>query len=139
MIIGPIVYALKAAIAGILVYTGHLCEVELPCVTTHCQNNGTCVAVGLEFRCDCEEDFTGNLCENELPCASMPCYNGATCQNSEDFSSYSCICGENFTGARCDTLVHDATQTVGRLAAEGLGIAFGAGSRSKFNGQVHRT
>ena len=79
-------------------------HIAIPCSSSPCENNGTCVNSDDfdSYGCACDSDFTGENCEIDFPCGSSPCQNNGTCVNSADFDLYTCACDSNFTGFNCD-------------------------------------
>jgi len=52
------------------------------CRSQPCHNDGACVDLPGNFRCDCPRGFTGLLCEADLnECATAPCVNYGLCVN----------------------------------------------------------
>ena len=50
-----------------------------PCLSSPCQNNGTCSSSGQSFSCNCTQPYEGDNCEKFRPCNDSPCQNNATC------------------------------------------------------------
>ncbi|XP_015205363.2 slit homolog 3 protein isoform X1 [Lepisosteus oculatus] len=76
-----------------------------PCLSTPCQNNGTCVSdVTGFYRCTCPYGYKGQNCETPInACISSPCASGGTCHlqpGRED--QFSCACPPGFEGERCE-------------------------------------
>ena len=71
------------------------------CVSSPCQNTGTCSVMEDTFVCLCSAGFTGALCDATLPCESLPCLNGGTCHDGT--LSYTCTCPSDTTGSDCET------------------------------------
>ncbi|XP_078064517.1 zonadhesin-like, partial [Mustelus asterias] len=82
------------------------CFTSGPCLSSPCQNGGTCHASGTNFTCDCALGFSGRLCETEDviaggPCLSSPCQNGGTCHAWG--TNFTCDCALGFSGRLCET------------------------------------
>lgn len=64
-------------------FFGENCEVDVDfCVSSPCENNGSCVDVvgGPGYNCECPAGYTSVNCEQDFDeCVSMPCRNGGTC------------------------------------------------------------
>uniref|UniRef100_A0A8C9TA93 Slit homolog 3 (Drosophila) n=1 Tax=Scleropages formosus TaxID=113540 RepID=A0A8C9TA93_SCLFO len=74
-----------------------------PCLSTPCQNNGTCVgdATG-SYHCTCPFGYKGRNCEIAInACISFPCANGGTCHVSPGQEDH-CTCPAGFEGQRCE-------------------------------------
>ncbi|CAI5455806.1 unnamed protein product [Caenorhabditis angaria] len=80
-----------------------VCESTIP--ICDCQNNGTCVTEGSDFKCDCTSGFTGQACEQDVnECEfSDSCKNGGICENL--YGSFKCQCAEGFSGRICDKVI----------------------------------
>ena len=73
------------------------------CVSSPCQNNGSCVDLVGGYMCECAPGHEGDLCrENIDECTSQPCHNGATCEDG--VNGYTCTCADGFTGMNFDIL-----------------------------------
>lgn len=85
-------------------YEGVLCENNTnECASSPCQNNGKCIDLTNDFRCDCSHTgFEGRFCEiNFNECASAPCSNAA--RACEDLVlNYTCHCYPGFVGRFCE-------------------------------------
>ena len=60
---------------------GTRCEINVrECVSSPCQNGGTCVDMINQYRCACRGGYTGRHCGIEIDeCASDPCKGSANC------------------------------------------------------------
>ncbi|XP_078483162.1 uncharacterized protein LOC108949319 isoform X2 [Ciona intestinalis] len=76
----------------------YICQRGL-CARRPCQNNGTCVAMETNYRCDCPPGYIGGNCEIDL-CASNPCQNKGTCNKIP--ANYTCSCVKGFGGRNCE-------------------------------------
>ena len=90
------------------------------CVSSPCQNGGTCIDLVGSFSCDCPPGLTGPTCAINIGvCQSHSCANGGTCINLDIFqedrsgsgsgsgldsdlvNTFSCDCVPGYTGATC--------------------------------------
>ncbi|KAK2160092.1 hypothetical protein LSH36_140g00016 [Paralvinella palmiformis] len=72
------------------------------CLSSPCQNGGTCTDEVNGYSCTCVAGFTGTNCETNIDeCLSSPCQNGGTC--TDEVNGYSCTCVAGFTGTNCET------------------------------------
>jgi len=87
------------------------------CLSSPCNNGGTCYRHGNSFVCVCTTFYAGTTCDmaktatppsvttpsSAIKCINQPCQNGATCYDTA--SSYFCYCGmnSNFSGKDCET------------------------------------
>ena len=64
-------------------FTGTRCEsVVDECMSSPCENGGTCLDRVNKYTCSCAPSFTGTNCEeDENECMSNPCENGGTCKD----------------------------------------------------------
>uniref|UniRef100_A0A8C8VEF8 Slit homolog 1 protein n=1 Tax=Pelusios castaneus TaxID=367368 RepID=A0A8C8VEF8_9SAUR len=79
----------------------------LPCVSSPCQNQGTCHNDPLAaYRCTCLSGYKGTNCEEPVSsCSSSPCANGGTCQPLEGAGAgFTCLCVAGFEGPTCSAL-----------------------------------
>ncbi|KRZ04660.1 Delta-like protein 4 [Trichinella zimbabwensis] len=83
---------------------GLFCEnVHDPCAHGEfCQNGGTCINSGLDYTCDCAENFYGKNCTNVVKqCnSSSECLNGGYCDLIDSVKL--CKCHSDFSGAFCE-------------------------------------
>ena len=88
---------------------GTHCEVNIDdCVTSPCENGGTCVDGVDMFTCNCTDDRMGHTCSEVYnACSFTPCLNGATCTTESPSRDYSCACVSGFTDANCDVNIDD--------------------------------
>uniref|UniRef100_A0A3B5LU64 Slit homolog 1b (Drosophila) n=1 Tax=Xiphophorus couchianus TaxID=32473 RepID=A0A3B5LU64_9TELE len=71
-----------------------------PCVSSPCQNQGTC-QIHQTQHCACAFGFHGTFCEvNMDDCEDHGCDNGATCVDG--VGNYSCLCPPNYRGLLCE-------------------------------------
>ena len=76
------------------------------CLTTPCQNGGTCTDTGVNtVSCACPPEFGGEFCEADSDdCASNPCASsalgGAECVDTGLFE-FNCTCLNGWTGLLC--------------------------------------
>ncbi|XP_078495930.1 uncharacterized protein LOC144751891 [Ciona intestinalis] len=70
-----------------------------PCFTNRCLNNGSCIALSDNYKCNCKPGFSGSHCEKDL-CTTTPCKNGGTC--SMVGNNYTCSCVKGFVGKHCE-------------------------------------
>ena len=91
-------------------YTGDglRCEKLMdPCEMLNCLN-GTCIAQGGQYFCQCLQGFSGKRCDIDInECLDSPCFVGVYCTNYP--GSYSCgPCPVGFTGdgSHCEKILH---------------------------------
>jgi hypothetical protein len=77
-------------------FFGDNCETDEDyCLSSPCQNNGTChdVMGGPGYNCTCPTGYTGVNCEEDIDeCAEGICENGGTCTVSSDMLVGVCVC-----------------------------------------------
>uniref|UniRef100_A0A8C1M0N7 Slit homolog 3 (Drosophila) n=1 Tax=Cyprinus carpio TaxID=7962 RepID=A0A8C1M0N7_CYPCA len=76
-----------------------------PCLTSPCQNNGTCVSdITGSYHCTCPFGYKGHNCEIPInACISLPCVNGGTCHLTPGLDGhYSCVCPPGYEGQQCE-------------------------------------
>lgn len=68
-----------------------------------CQNNGTCIDLVHDYRCQCLPGFTGRMCQYDLrKCNDTLCRNFGRCYLG--FDGYAqCHCNQIYTGVFCET------------------------------------
>ncbi len=68
-----------------------------------CMNNGTCIDLVHDYRCQCLPGFTGRMCQFDLrKCNETLCRNFGTCYL--DFDGFAqCNCNQIYTGLFCET------------------------------------
>ncbi len=68
-----------------------------------CVNNGTCIDLVHDYRCQCLPGFTGRMCQYDLrQCSDTVCRNFGTCFLG--FDGYAqCNCNQIYTGLFCET------------------------------------
>ncbi|KAF5911264.1 hypothetical protein HPG69_019632 [Diceros bicornis minor] len=98
-----------------------------PCLSSPCQNQGTCHDDPLEvYRCACPSGYKGRDCEVSLDsCSSTPCGNGGTChpQEGED-AGFTCSCPTGFEGQTCGVNTDDCVEHAcanGGTCVDGVG------------------
>ncbi|XP_072045350.1 uncharacterized protein [Amphiura filiformis] len=71
------------------------------CLSSPCENGGTCNNGINGYTCQCALGFTGTVCELNIDeCATGPCMNGAICQDG--INTFVCQCLQGFTGTLCE-------------------------------------
>uniref|UniRef100_A0A8C9QSR8 Slit guidance ligand 1 n=1 Tax=Spermophilus dauricus TaxID=99837 RepID=A0A8C9QSR8_SPEDA len=98
-----------------------------PCLSSPCQNQGTCHNDPLEvYRCACPGGYKGRDCEVSLDsCSSSPCGNGGTCnaQEGQD-GGFTCTCPIGFEGPTCEVNTDDCVEHAcanGGVCVDGVG------------------
>ncbi|KAH3850083.1 transmembrane cell adhesion receptor mua-3-like [Dreissena polymorpha] len=108
------------------------CDVAQGCLTTTCQNGGTCHQGQTTYRCECPSLFTGWYCDicrcgnmgscsidgDRWKCSCYPGYTDETCSTNIDecasspcihgtcfdrLNGYTCRCQPGYTGNHCET------------------------------------
>ena len=89
--------------------TGEFCENLHPCFLEiskdQCGDNGTCKVDGIDFLCECRNNFSGKYCSIPPPCSrgENPCLENGLCEDTgSGASDYTCQCINNFWGRRCE-------------------------------------
>lgn len=86
-------------------FGGTCCEITLsqsnPCLSTKCENGGTCQVIGNAVRCVCNMGFLGSRCEQRV-CDPNPCLYGGVCLPYGN--SFICQCPPQYTGRCCELL-----------------------------------
>ena len=68
-----------------------------------CLNNGTCIDLVHDYRCQCLPGFTGRMCQYDLrQCNDSLCRNFGTCYLGFDGLAQ-CSCNQIYTGLFCET------------------------------------
>ncbi|XP_043217443.1 protein crumbs-like isoform X1 [Amphibalanus amphitrite] len=84
-------------------FTGDTCLQTVSCVTSGCQNGGTCQRDAAAPVCLCPEGFSGDLCDQTSnACDRQPCMNGAECVVTSNDVGYYCECQSGFEGLECE-------------------------------------
>ena len=93
-------------------YTGEVCDINVDdCITSPCQNGGSCIDGLNSYTCDCPSEFSGMQCESQLVfCSSDSCANGGSCIEGEN--EFSCICQSGWTGPECLDDIDDCMNEV---------------------------
>uniref|UniRef100_A0A452SV77 Slit homolog 1 protein n=1 Tax=Ursus americanus TaxID=9643 RepID=A0A452SV77_URSAM len=98
-----------------------------PCLSSPCQNQGTCHNDPLEvYRCACSSGYKGRNCEVSLDsCSSSPCGNGGTCRPREgEDTGFMCSCPTGFEGPTCEVNTDDCVEHTcanGGVCVDGVG------------------
>uniref|UniRef100_A0A8C4LRD3 Slit homolog 1 protein n=1 Tax=Equus asinus asinus TaxID=83772 RepID=A0A8C4LRD3_EQUAS len=98
-----------------------------PCLSSPCQNQGTCHDDPLEvYRCACPSGYKGRDCEVSLDsCSSGPCGNGGTCHPQEgEEAGFTCSCPTGFEGPTCGVNTDDCVEHAcanGGICVDGVG------------------
>ena len=73
------------------------------CRIDSCLNNGTCIDLVRDYRCQCLPGFTGRMCQHDLrKCNDTLCRNLGTCYLGFDGLAR-CNCNQIYTGVFCET------------------------------------
>ncbi|KAI0984591.1 hypothetical protein GJ496_000186 [Pomphorhynchus laevis] len=84
-------------------FSGDVCNVRATGCTS-CENNGTCVFIDGEFKCDCHSNYTGLRCEktkSACELGQLKCQHGGQCYTDENGSAR-CHCPLKYTGRICE-------------------------------------
>lgn len=94
-------------------YTGQYCETETICISSPCENGGTCQANQFDvstFSCQCAPGYTGNNCETLFisECSSQLNCSYGTCLQylGADF----CKCAAGWGGKDCSIDINECSQ-----------------------------
>ena len=72
------------------------------CSSFPCTNNGRCIDLHNDFKCNCTDGWMGKACNIPVdPCSPFPCYSHAVCVASS--TGFKCNCDPGFTGKLCGT------------------------------------
>ena len=119
-------------------YTGEVCDVTLKtlhetvtelvstdeCLSTPCQNGGSCKDDVDGYSCNCLKGFTGFECEiDDDECAAQPCKHGATCTAGD--GRFVCACVYGYVGDTCEINVDDCAAGPCRGGAECIDLVSG--------------
>ena len=71
------------------------------CLSSPCQNGGSCFSYNDGYRCNCAQGYTGAHCENAVPssCVPNPCSYGGTCLPTA--GGVRCLCPQGYHGDYC--------------------------------------
>ena len=73
------------------------------CLSTPCQNNGTCTPLSNGYLCQCLQPYGGTNCNLIINvCTPNPCLNNGVCIRSSNIQTYQCQCMNGYTGSRCE-------------------------------------
>ncbi len=73
------------------------------CLSTPCQNNGTCTASSNSYLCQCLPPYGGTNCNLIINvCTPNPCLNNGVCIRNSNIQTYQCQCLTGYTGSRCE-------------------------------------
>jgi hypothetical protein len=88
-------------------YTGERCHAEIDecqANSVTCLNNGTCIDLVNDYRCNCSLGFTGHRCEERISnCDHNPCVNGF-CQMTPNGNA-ECVCDRGYEGTYCEAYI----------------------------------
>jgi hypothetical protein len=72
------------------------------CRIDSCMNNGTCIDLVHDYRCQCLPGFTGRMCQYDLrKCSETLCRNYGSCYLGYDGLAQ-CNCNQIYTGLFCE-------------------------------------
>ena len=86
---------------------GSTCAEDIDdCISSPCQNGGTCIDEVFRHNCSCVAGYGGINCNTEInECDSEPCQNGATC--IDNFNGFACTCLVGYSGLFCQININD--------------------------------
>lgn len=88
-------------------YSGAQCQKnDDDCHQKPCLNDGNCIDLVNNFRCQCVPGFVGTLCQfNVDDCEMRPCANGGRC--TDLVNDFQCDCAAGFEGKDCSIQINE--------------------------------
>ncbi|XP_072555256.1 protein jagged-2b isoform X2 [Paramormyrops kingsleyae] len=82
-------------------FTGTYCHENInDCLSSPCNNGGTCIDGINSFQCFCADGWEGNLCDLDVDeCSRNPCKNGGRCVDL--VNDFYCECADGWKGKTC--------------------------------------
>uniref|UniRef100_A0A3B3Q1L6 Delta-like protein n=1 Tax=Paramormyrops kingsleyae TaxID=1676925 RepID=A0A3B3Q1L6_9TELE len=82
-------------------FTGTYCHENInDCLSSPCNNGGTCIDGINSFQCFCADGWEGNLCDLDVDeCSRNPCKNGGRCMDL--VNDFYCECADGWKGKTC--------------------------------------
>ncbi|XP_076822074.1 protein crumbs-like isoform X2 [Clavelina lepadiformis] len=102
-----------------------------------CANNGTCVDLFNEFKCDCAPGFTASNCDVNIDdCAEVRCDHGLCV---DEINNFTCQCQSGFEGRFCDVEINECVPQPclnGGLCVNLIGLFFCDCDEANFTGPL---
>ncbi|OAF66413.1 hypothetical protein A3Q56_05861 [Intoshia linei] len=89
-------------------YFGYNCQRDI-CDNGPCMNNGTCIGLENEYKCECKKEYTGIRCQEQNKCFNVICLYGGICKTIKTYTKTQgvCICKPNYVGKFCENVDND--------------------------------
>jgi len=102
-LLGILGFLFLAALPGLIVYLTIKCDIVDECLSTPCQNEGTCIDASSTYVCVCPAGYEGDNCQHDKDECSLgteSCHCNALCTNTE--GGFNCTCNDGYQGNGID-------------------------------------